>query len=164
MYIECRHILPSGYKCKAAALKGKAFCFYHTNSRRFPNPTLAEAGILLLPSVEDAAGVTIAVNQVLRLFGKGNIDRHQAGTFFHGLQIAASVVPKAPRDQRPGDTVRETFEDPDSRGTIGPEAEGCDPEDCAKCQKRFHCKDNPSPQDQVETKFRREHLAYKPDK
>jgi hypothetical protein len=122
---------------KAAALKGKAFCFYHTNSRRFPNPTLAEAGILLLPSV---------------------------GTFFQGLQIAASVVPKAPRDQRPGDTVRETFEDPDSRGTIGPEAEGCDPEDCAKCQKRFHCKDNPSPQDQVETKFRREHLAYKPDK
>jgi hypothetical protein len=103
MYIECRHILPSGYKCKAAALKGKAFCFYHVSSRRRPKPALARKGKLLLPSVEDAASVTIAVNQVLREFGEGLIDRQKAGTLFHGLQIAASLVPKTSGEQRPGE-------------------------------------------------------------
>jgi hypothetical protein len=160
MYNECRHILPSGYKCKAAALKGKCFCFYHTSARRPANATLLEAGILLLPSVEDAAGITLAVSQVLRQFGKGRIDGQQAGTFFHGLQIAASLVPKISPGQRPGDTVRETFEDP-IKGTIGPEKMGCDPEDCLKCSKRYDCKDNQSQDDKDEIQFRRDHLAFR---
>jgi hypothetical protein len=162
MYTECRHILPGGYRCKAAALKGKAFCFYHVSSRRGPNPALAKEGILVLPPVEDAAGVTIAVNQVLRVYGEGLIDRHQAATFFHGLQIAASLVPKASRDQKPGDTVRETFEDP-RRGTIGPEDEGCDPEDCAKCQKRFNCPQSHFKEDKITARQRMDRLAYGPN-
>ncbi len=28
MFNECPHILTSGHKCKAAALRGKAFCYY----------------------------------------------------------------------------------------------------------------------------------------
>src|SRR3954470_8249260 len=99
MYKECRYIRPGGYKCKAAALKGKVFCYYHTLSRRPLNKGIEETGMLFLPSVEDAAGVTIAINQVLRQFGKGNLDRHDAGTYFHGLQIAASLVRKTSIDQ-----------------------------------------------------------------
>jgi len=132
MHNKCRHILPSGYKCDAAALKGKVFCYHHTTSRRPANKHIVETGMLLLPSVEDASGVTLAINQILRQFGKGHIDRLDTGTFSHGLQIAASLVPKMSRDQRPGDTVRELFEDP-IRGTIGPEKKGCDQEDCVKC-------------------------------
>jgi hypothetical protein len=113
-------------------LKGKVFCYHHTTSRRPANKHIVETGMLLLPSVEDASGVTLAINQILRQFGKGHIDRLDAGTFSHGLQIAASLVPKMSRDQRPGDTVRELFEDP-IRGTIGPEKKGCDQEDCVKC-------------------------------
>ena len=101
MFQECRHILTSGYKCKAAAIKGKPFCFFHSRARRPPNKTLEENAILLLPSVEDAGGVTIAINQVLRQFGKGNIDGQQAHVFFRGLQIAASLARKAPADQLP---------------------------------------------------------------
>jgi hypothetical protein len=140
MFQECRHILTSGYKCRAAAIKGKKFCFFHTKSLHPTNKLIAETGILLLPTVEDAGGVTMAINQVLRQYGKGNIDGQQAHVFFRGLQIAASLVRKAPADQLPGDTVREVCEDP-IRGTIGPEKTGCDPEDCRKCSKRYSCRD-----------------------
>jgi hypothetical protein len=158
MYNECRHILPSGYKCKAAALKGKAFCYHHTLSRRPTNRGIAETGMLLLPSVEDAGGVTMGINQVLRQFGKGHIDGTQAGIFFRGLQIAASLVRKTSPDQRPGDTVREVCEDP-IKGPIGPETTGCDPEDCVNCSKRYDCRDNQSRSDREQAQFRRDHLA-----
>ena len=107
--------------------------------------------------------MTIAVNQVLRVYGQRLIDRHQAGTFFHGLQIAASLVPKASRDQRSGDTVRKTFEEPNIRGTIGPEVEGCDPEDCAKCQKRFNCPESHFKEDKITARQRMDRLACGPN-
>ena len=141
MFQECRHILTSGYKCKAAALKGKPFCFFHSRSRRPASKLTEETGMLLLPSVEDAGGVTMAINQVLRHYGKGNIEDHQAHVFFRGLQIAASLVRKTPADQLPGDTVREVVEDP-LRGTMAPEKNGCDPGDCNQCKKRYDCKDS----------------------
>jgi len=141
MFQECRHILPSGCKCKAPALKGKPFCYFHTTSRRPSSKLTAETGKLLLPSVEDAGGVTMAIDQILRHYGKGNIEDHQAHVFFRGLQIAASLVRKAPSEQPAADTVREVVEDP-LRGTIAPEKTGCDPEDCRRCKKRYECKDS----------------------
>jgi hypothetical protein len=83
----------------------------------------------------------MAINQVLRQYGKGNIVDHQAHVFFRGLQIAASLARKVPSDQLAGDTVREVVEDP-IRGTIAPEKTGCDPEDCSHCKKRYGCKDS----------------------
>ena len=42
MYNECRHILTSGHKCKAAALRGQAFCYFQIASAivasHYPNP------------------------------------------------------------------------------------------------------------------------------
>jgi len=143
MYVECRHILPSGYKCKAAALKGKAFCYHHHFSRRPVNIGRPEQNRIMLPSVEDAAGVSTALNQVLVQFGLRKIDRFDAGTFFHGLQIAASLVRKIPTDLHPRDTVREIFKGEDF-DFIGPEKMGCDLQDCKKCSKRYNCKDNPT--------------------
>jgi len=140
MFQECRHILTSGYKCKAAAPRGKPFCFFHTNSRRPASKPTAETGRLLLPSVEDAGGVTMAINQVLRHYGTGNIEDHQAHVFFRGLQIAASLARKAPADQLAGDTVREVVEDPIT-GTIAPEKIGCDPGECRRCKRRYECRD-----------------------
>jgi hypothetical protein len=163
MYNECRHILPGGFKCKAAALKGKAFCFHHVLSRRPVNRGRSgDESMLALPSVEDAAGVRLAIDQVLSDFRSGDIDREDAGTLFYGLQIAASLIGKTSTDQHPRETVREIFKGDDCR-PIGPETTGCDPEDCAKCTRRFNCEDNPSRKDEMETRFRETHLARKYD-
>jgi hypothetical protein len=162
MYNECRHILPGGFKCKAAALKGGAFCFHHVLSRRPARSGHGERGQLMLPSVEDAAGVSLALNQVLTEFAAQRIDRQDAGTLFYGLQIAASVIGKTSGDRHPRETVREIFKGDDCH-PIGPETTGCDPEDCAKCTTRFNCENNPSLKDEKEKRFRETHLARKYD-
>jgi len=140
MYNECRHILPGGHKCRSAALRGKAFCFYHVASRRPVTNRVPETGPLNLSSIEDGAGVSLALDQVLQQLSKGHIDRSLANTFLRGIQIANSIARKNAAKQRPGDTVRELCEDP-SDGTIAPEKTACDPEDCAECEKRYNCKD-----------------------
>ena len=81
MFNECRHILTSGHKCKAPALRGKAFCYFHTATRRYSRTSTTSAEPLLLPSTEDAAGVQLAINEVLRSYASKRIDRRQAGTF-----------------------------------------------------------------------------------
>ncbi|MBS1801807.1 MAG: hypothetical protein JST28_00490 [Acidobacteria bacterium] len=140
MYNECRHILLSGHKCRAAALKGKAFCYHHLYSRRLARMNPAPADPLLLPSIEDIAGVNAALNQVIRQYGNNRMDRQKATTLFYGLQIAASLVHKSQGDQPPGQTVREICEDEDG-GMIAPESTSCEPpEDCKTCAKRSSCK------------------------
>lgn len=140
MYNECRHILPGGRKCKSPALKGKVFCYYHTASRRSATNKVPETGPVLLSSVEDASGIAIALNQVIREFGKGHIDRFSAGTFLYALQIASSLIRKSAPGQGTADTIRELCEDP-IEGIIALEKIACDPEDCQTCEKRRDCKD-----------------------
>lgn len=139
MFKECRHILTSGFKCRAAALRGKSFCYYHTASRRLAG--IKTFSSILLPSVEDASGVQAAIDQVLRSYASRAIDRRQAGVFFYGLQIAAGLARKTDRDQKPCDTVRDLCDDP-KEGLIAPEKSTCEPpDDCVECLRRQACND-----------------------
>jgi hypothetical protein len=139
MFNECRHILTSGQKCKAAALRGQAFCYFHTAARRYANTRTTSVDPLLLPSTEDTAGVQIAINQVLRAFASHRIDRRHAGVYFYGLQIAARLARKS--DAKLSESVRETCEDFDG-STIGPEKSTCEPPaDCVNCRRQDFCED-----------------------
>jgi hypothetical protein len=140
MYKECRHILPGGRKCRAAALRGPAFCYYHTASRRL-SVSISSAGAVLLPPVEDAASVQVAVNQVLHSLGERRISHREAGVFFYGLRIASGLARRAEPDPNPADTVRDLCDDP-KEGIIGLEKTICEPPgDCVECPRRKSCKD-----------------------
>ena len=140
MYYDCRHILLSGHKCRAAALKGKAFCYHHMASRRLARTTLTSADPLMLPSVEDTAGLTSAINQVFRQYGNCQMDQQKASTLFYGLQVATSILRASQRQQPPGQTVRDVIEDAEE-GMIAPESTSCEPpQDCEDCDKRGTCK------------------------
>ncbi|WP_162601882.1 hypothetical protein [Occallatibacter savannae] len=140
MYYECRHILLSGHKCRAAAVRGKAFCYHHMASRRLARTTLTATDPLMLPSVEDPAGLIAAVNQVIRHYGDSHIDRDKAGTLFYGLQVATSILKASLRSQPPGQTVRDVIED-EEEGLIAPESTSCEPpQDCEDCERRNTCK------------------------
>jgi hypothetical protein len=137
----CRHILINGQRCKAAALRGQAFCYYHVTARRYTSISTTSADPLLLPSTEDAAGVLLALNQVLRGLASRRIDHRQARAFFQGLQIAARLARKS--DDKPGETVRETCEDADGQ-TLAPEKSSCEPPaDCVNCRRRNFCENFP---------------------
>jgi hypothetical protein len=148
MFNECRHILTSGHKCKAAALRGQAFCYFHTAARRYANISTTSVEPLLLPSTEDTAGVQIAINQVLRAFASHRIDRRHAGVYFYGLQIAARLARKS--NPPPAATVREVSEDP-LDGTLAAEKTTCEPPaDCINCRRRSFCEDFEIFEDAVE--------------
>lgn len=146
MFNECRHILTSGYKCKAAALRGQAFCYYHSAARRYAhNP----GNRLQLPSVEDTGGVQIAIDQILRGLGSRRIEPRQAGLFLYGLQIASKFARKS--KDAPTETVRELSPDPEHgdpaddssvAADLAPEKTTCEPpKDCIGCPRRNYCED-----------------------
>ena len=151
MFKECRHIMPGGHKCKAAALRGQAFCYYHNASRRYAGIKTTSFDPLLLPSIEDTSGVQIAIDQVLRAFASKRIDQRQAGVFFYGLHLAARLARKS-KDEKPGETVREVCEEPETGSpgegpsllgsSLAPEKTTCEPPaDCVNCRRRTFCQE-----------------------
>ena len=150
MFNECRHILTSGHKCKSPALRGQAFCYFHTAARRCAAITASNTSVdpLPLPSTEDTAGVQIAINQVLRALASRRIDRRHAGVYFYGLQIAARLAHKS--DEKPSESVRETCEDAEGY-TLAPEKSTCEPPaDCINCRRRTFCENFEYYEDDVE--------------
>jgi hypothetical protein len=157
MFKECRFILPTGYKCKSPALRGQQFCFFHNASRRYSRIKATSFDPLLLPSIEDAGGVQIALDQVFRALTSRQIDRRQAGVLFYGLQIAARLARKS--EDKPTETVREVCEEeydypgqqPVSGSNLAPEKTTCEPPaDCVNCRRRSFCQDFELWEDDVE--------------
>jgi len=92
MFHECRHIKSDGHRCHGAALRGKAYCFFHMNLRRMHSPNPAESQHFQLPPIEDTASVLIALGQVIRTLDSPYADIRRAGLMLQALQIAAKLT------------------------------------------------------------------------
>jgi len=80
MYRECRHIRATGRKCKSPAVNGQLFCFFHFDSRRHAKDGLENRDEpLILPSLEDIAGIQIALMQVTNALASGRLTNKQPG-------------------------------------------------------------------------------------
>ena len=77
------HILLSGDACGQPALRGADLCRFH----RAVAPTRRE---FILPIVEDAASLQLALNRVMRALADGLLDYKKASLLLYALQIAAS--------------------------------------------------------------------------
>ena len=94
---ECLHILPSGARCQAMALKGKPYCYFHNGPRRLKVQKAAGAmGALHLPVMRDQAAIQSGVAQVLNALSRSAIGSKHAGLLLYGLQIASQNVDRAP--------------------------------------------------------------------
>ncbi len=100
MYLECRHILTSGRKCHAAALRGKAYCYFHYNAHLQRHTAknsryLSYTPDLQIPLLEDPAAVQLAINEVVQAIAQNRIEPKRAGRLLFGLQLASINVKKA---------------------------------------------------------------------
>jgi len=139
MFNECRHIMPSGLRCKSPALKDKPFCYYHVRLHGARSVKGRPRKTLTLPSLEDAQGIQIALMQVLAALGTPALDNKRAGLYLYGLQIAtqlaARVSPPAPRD-----VVRSVSTDEESGEALAPETVQCEPgAECEACAAADEC-------------------------
>jgi hypothetical protein len=106
MFIECRHILPRGTKCKSPALRGKVYCYFHDRLQRFEQDGQRDTREpLCLPPLEDARGIQMALGQVLAALGSGRVDIRRAGLYLYGLQLATQLLPQLPKPS-PDEMVR----------------------------------------------------------
>lgn len=92
MVKECRHIMPTGKRCHAVALRDKSYCYYHQRLHTSINASKHTRPKLKLASIEDAKGIQTAVLQVVEALRKSRIDAREAATFLYGLQIAAQLT------------------------------------------------------------------------
>ena len=137
MYNECRHIMPSGIRCHAPALRETHFCYFHTNLHRVTAPkTKFDDWSLKLPVLEDRRAIQMALTQVLGELAAGRLDPRRAGLLLYGLQIATKVAARTSMVfLNPVRSLSYEGED-----VLAPEKTVCEPpQDCRNCPKSETC-------------------------
>jgi hypothetical protein len=141
LYLECRHVMTSGKKCEAPALKNGHFCYYHTRLHIDAKKPVTPMDSIEIPVIEDHCTLQLVLAKVLQQLVNGNIDHHRAGLLLYGLQIAAQTVNGA-RDSFSSEAVKaitHTREGVD----LAPEKIGCQPgyDRCDTCPRADYCED-----------------------
>jgi len=103
---RCQHTLISGENCGQPALRNRDLCRFH----QAVAPTRRE---FILPIVEDAASLQLALNRVMRALADDLLTYKKASLLLYALQIAASNF-KRLRDDRQELRKRKSPEEEDS--------------------------------------------------
>ncbi len=92
---RCQHLKINGTQCGSPALRRNRFCFFH---KRFQDERIKlsadrarrGAPTFVLPVLEDANSIQIALMQVIRLLVAQQIDHKTASLLLYALQTASS--------------------------------------------------------------------------
>ena len=97
MYRVCRHIMPNGDRCRAAALSATYFCYFHTRLHRKPDGHTSKfEESVAIPILEDRCAIQVALSNVLNALGSSKLDARKAGVFLYGSRLPrrmSSVIP-----------------------------------------------------------------------
>jgi hypothetical protein len=141
------------------------YCYYHTRLHRLANPSRptpatgpASPPVPLpnatepfkLPVLEDRTAIQVALSQILDGLASSKIDRHTAGLFLYGLQIASQNVERK-HDILPYKAVESVTHTRDD-DELAPELRVCESSDtCSTCDLRDTCKDFEPAEDSAES-------------
>jgi hypothetical protein len=124
-YELCRHVKTNGLQCKAAALNGGIWCYFHHRLHQRHSafrPTEATRGYLVpgqhieLAALEDRESVQLALSVVINALATGQLDIKRATALLYGLQLASNNARGLYTEPSAASTVR----------TIEPSPEGLD--------------------------------------
>jgi len=110
---RCNHIKANGTRCGSPALRNQRLCYFHHENRSakisVPQTQLARGGEFVLPVIEDASSVLVAVHKVTQLLLEGAIEPKIAGLVLYGLQIASSSLKRLAEEKpKPAEVVIDT--------------------------------------------------------
>jgi hypothetical protein len=98
-YELCRHIKTNGLQCKAAALTGGLWCYFHHRLHQRHGAfrhTQATRGYLIpgqhieLSALEDRESVQVALSVVINALATGKLETKRATALLYGLQLASN--------------------------------------------------------------------------
>ena len=92
---RCQHLKINGIQCGSPALRRNRFCFFH---KRFQDEQIkltadrARRGVatFILPVLEDANSIQVALMQVMRLLVSQQLDHKTASLLLYALQTAST--------------------------------------------------------------------------
>jgi hypothetical protein len=92
---RCQHIKVNGTQCGSPALRRNRFCFFH---KRFQDERIhlsadrRRRGVatFILPVLEDANSIQMAIMQIMRLILTGQIEHKTASLLLYALQTAST--------------------------------------------------------------------------
>jgi hypothetical protein len=92
---RCQHIKVNGTQCGSPALRRNRFCFFHKqyqNERIRLSADRRRRGVatFILPVLEDANSIQMAIMQIMRLILTGEIEQKTASLLLYALQTASS--------------------------------------------------------------------------
>ena len=90
MFKECRHVMPSGLRCKSPAMRGSDFCYFHGRTQRPAKPAARREARIEFPAALDSNGIQKALNSTLRALCSGLISSRRASILLFGLQMAST--------------------------------------------------------------------------
>jgi hypothetical protein len=103
----CRHVMPSGRRCRAFRLKHEKYCYYHLRlhfrqqTRRDKWPVDLDD----IPHVEDRASVQVNLEYVVRALLTDTIADRKAGLLLYALQLAMNNTRNDDQTLIPAETV-----------------------------------------------------------
>jgi hypothetical protein len=108
---ECRHIMATGAKCHAPALRDKPYCYFHIRLHGFPKRPAPRPKTIKFPVPSNRTAIQIALTKVLDGLGSAQIDPHRAGLILYTIQLA-SQNPDLDADIVPGTAVQSIVQAP----------------------------------------------------
>ena len=90
---RCQHVKVNGTQCGSPALRRRRRCYFHEGVRLERAQDLADQFAqrrFVMPVLEDANAVQLALMKVMQMLARGQMDPKIAGLLLYGLQTASS--------------------------------------------------------------------------
>ncbi|MGB6727428.1 MAG: hypothetical protein WBE74_16170, partial [Terracidiphilus sp.] len=140
MYLVCRHVKSNGLRCGSPALRGNAFCYYHSKSHSASR--IGSMDNVFLPIAEDPGAIQIALSQTVQAMLAHRITTKEAGLMLYSLGVASSVLKRKRKPEPPSASVRSTtqsIEGEDLAPELCIDEKGVSHTDCGTCPNHDHC-------------------------
>jgi hypothetical protein len=92
IWSKCRHLMPSGVNCHAAALKGKPYCYHHARLHGLKTAPPIRGKKLRLPLLIDRNAIQAARDLLTDALGSGRIDIQHAAMILYAIVIGAQNI------------------------------------------------------------------------
>lgn len=97
---RCQHVKVNGCRCGAPARHGRSYCCFHDSAAR-------RNGEFVLPIIEDAASLQLALNKILQALVDKSIGQKTASILLYGLQIAFANLKQLKGERRLDEVERQ---------------------------------------------------------
>ena len=110
LYPECRHIMPSGKRCHAPAMRGQPTCYYHGRNKNLVRHNREREYSVALPPLEDRAAIQMALDAVIAAHAAGKLDRKAVWPYLITIQMASQNLARANEELATAEQVDEVQE------------------------------------------------------